>query len=152
MRHRIYWIDSNKEKIALLEAAKLGIPIVSILDTNCDPDLVTYPIPGNDDAIRAIQLYATSVAEACLEGRARSGPGGEGEFIEIDDDVPAAPAAADEAEAPAEEVAAAAEEVAEEAPAEDTAARALRPHRRSRVHREDPAGDARWRPVRSHSR
>jgi small subunit ribosomal protein S2 len=66
----IFVIDSKKEDIALKEAKKLGIPIVAVVDSNCDPDCVDYIIPGNDDAIRAIKLFSSSMADACLEGRA----------------------------------------------------------------------------------
>lgn len=65
----IFLIDTKKEEIALREALKLGIPTVALIDTNCDPDLVDYPIPGNDDAIRAIKLFCDLVAEAVIEGR-----------------------------------------------------------------------------------
>ena len=61
-------IDTNKEDIAILEARKLGIPVVAIIDSNCDPDLITYPIPGNDDAIRAINLYCDLFARAIIDG------------------------------------------------------------------------------------
>ncbi len=64
----IYIVDPKKEHIAVLEARKLEIPIVAIVDTNCDPDLIDYIIPGNDDAIRAIKLLTTKIADACLEG------------------------------------------------------------------------------------
>jgi len=63
-------IDPHREEIAVKECRKLGIPIVAITDTNCDPDVIDYVIPGNDDAIRAIKLFVTSFAEACLEGDA----------------------------------------------------------------------------------
>jgi small subunit ribosomal protein S2 len=65
----IFVIDTNKEAIAILEARKLNIPIIAILDTNCDPDGITYPIPGNDDAIRANELMTRVIAEAISEGR-----------------------------------------------------------------------------------
>ncbi|MGH8519377.1 MAG: 30S ribosomal protein S2 [Panacagrimonas sp.] len=64
----IYVVDTRKEHIAVAEARKLGIPVVAILDTNCDPDEVDYPIPGNDDAIRAVRLITNRVATACMEG------------------------------------------------------------------------------------
>ena len=67
----IYVIDTKKEEIAVKEANKLGIPVVGIADTNADPDLIDYPIPGNDDAIRAIRLLTAMVADAVLEGRER---------------------------------------------------------------------------------
>ncbi|OUO51507.1 30S ribosomal protein S2 [Desulfovibrio sp. An276] len=63
-------IDPNREDIAVKECRKLGIPIVAVTDTNCDPDLIDYIIPGNDDAIRAIKLFVGAFAEACLEGEA----------------------------------------------------------------------------------
>ena len=65
----MFIVDPRKEKIAVLEAHKLGIPIVAIVDTNCDPDEVDYVIPGNDDAIRAVKLIAGAMADAVLEGR-----------------------------------------------------------------------------------
>ena len=87
----LFIVDPRKEKIAVAEAKKLGIPIVAIVDTNCDPDDVDYVIPGNDDAIRAVKLIAGAMASAIIEGR-------QGEQAE------AAPEAAEEAaEAPAAE-------------------------------------------------
>ena len=65
-------IDPHRETIAVQECRKLGIPIVAVTDTNCDPDLIDYIIPGNDDAIRAIKLFVAFMAEACLEGAAMS--------------------------------------------------------------------------------
>lgn len=67
----IFVIDTNKELIAIQEAKKLGIPIVAIIDTNCNPDNIDHPIPGNDDAARAIALYCDLVARAALDGIAR---------------------------------------------------------------------------------
>ncbi|HEX2146073.1 MAG TPA: 30S ribosomal protein S2, partial [Pseudorhizobium sp.] len=64
-------IDTNKEKIAIDEAKRLGIPVVAIIDSNCDPDLIDYPIPGNDDAQRAISLYCDLIAKAAIDGIAR---------------------------------------------------------------------------------
>ena len=66
----IFVIDTKKEQIAICEARRLGIPILAVVDTNCDPDEVDYPIPGNDDAIRAIRLMAARMADAVQEGRA----------------------------------------------------------------------------------
>jgi len=66
----MFVIDTNKEAIAILEARKLNIPVIAILDTNCDPDGITYPIPGNDDAARALQLYCDLIADAVLDGLA----------------------------------------------------------------------------------
>ena len=65
----LFVIDSNKEAIAVKEARRLGIPVVAIVDTNCDPDEVDYVIPGNDDALRAIRLFASKIADAVIEGR-----------------------------------------------------------------------------------
>ncbi len=65
----VFVIDSKKEEIAVLEARKLGIPVVGVIDTNCDPDLIQYPIPGNDDAIRAVKLFCTMIAQTLKEGR-----------------------------------------------------------------------------------
>lgn len=65
----LFVVDPRKEKIAVSEAKKLGIPVVAIVDTNCDPDDVDYVIPGNDDAIRAVKLIAGCMANAIIEGR-----------------------------------------------------------------------------------
>jgi len=66
----LFVIDSNKEAIAVKAARRLGIPVVAIVDTNCDPDEVDYVIPGNDDALRAIRLFASKIADSVVEGRA----------------------------------------------------------------------------------
>lgn len=65
----LFVVDPRKEKIAVLEAKKLGIPVVAIVDTNCDPDDIDYVIPGNDDAIRAVKLISQTMANAIMEGR-----------------------------------------------------------------------------------
>jgi len=65
----IFMVDLKKEGIAIKEAKKLGIPVVAVVDTNCDPNLVTYCIPGNDDAIRGLNLFVNQIAEAVMEGR-----------------------------------------------------------------------------------
>ncbi|HHV29615.1 30S ribosomal protein S2 [Acetivibrio mesophilus] len=65
----LFVVDPRKERIAILEARRLGIPVVAIVDTNCDPDEVDYVIPGNDDAIRAVKLIASKIADAIIEGR-----------------------------------------------------------------------------------
>jgi small subunit ribosomal protein S2 len=83
----LFVIDVGHEKIAIHEAAKLGIPVVAIVDTNCSPDGIDYVIPGNDDAMRAIRLYANGMADAVLEGK-ESVPSvavGEDEFVELDE-------------------------------------------------------------------
>jgi small subunit ribosomal protein S2 len=66
--HAVFVIDPHQEAIAVSEARKLGVPVVAITDTNCDPDLVDFIIPGNDDAIRSIRLICSRIADACLEG------------------------------------------------------------------------------------
>jgi small subunit ribosomal protein S2 len=83
----LFVVDVGHENIAVHEAKKLGIPVVAIVDTNCSPDGIDYIIPGNDDAMRAIQLYATGIADAVLEGK-ESVPQvavGEDEFVELDE-------------------------------------------------------------------
>jgi len=84
----IFVVDVGHENIAIHEANKLGIPVVAIVDTNCAPDGVDYLVPGNDDAMRAIQLYAGGIADAILEGRS-SAPAltvsGDDEFVELDE-------------------------------------------------------------------
>ncbi len=84
----IFVIDVGHEKIAIHEARKLGIPVVAIVDTNCSPNDIDYIVPGNDDAMRAAQLYATGVAEAVLEGKAALPqiPVGDDEFVELDEE------------------------------------------------------------------
>ncbi|GAA4853220.1 30S ribosomal protein S2 [Luteimicrobium xylanilyticum] len=141
----VWIVDTNKEHLAVDEARKLGIPVVAILDTNCDPDVVDYPIPGNDDAIRAVTLLTRVVADAVAEGllqrhsgrsNAEAGPDADAEPLaewerellagaekQLEQDEAAAATAV--AEAPADSPAAeeaAAEQTATEAPAEDAAA------------------------------
>jgi len=65
----VFVVDTRKEKIAVDEARKLRIPIIGIIDTNCDPDEVDFKIPGNDDALRSIRLFAARIADAVIEGR-----------------------------------------------------------------------------------
>ncbi len=84
----LFVIDVGHEHISIHEARKLGIPVVAVVDTNCSPDHIDHVIPGNDDAMRAIQLYAAAVSEAVLEGKA-SGPQvvvGEDDFVELDEE------------------------------------------------------------------
>jgi small subunit ribosomal protein S2 len=83
----LFVIDVGHERIAIHEARKLGIPVVAVVDTNCSPEGIDYVIPGNDDAMRAIALYASGIADAVLEGRSSS-PSvvvGEDEFVELDE-------------------------------------------------------------------
>ena len=79
----LFIVDPRKERIAVSEAKKLGIPVVAIVDTNCDPDDVDYVIPGNDDAIRAVKLIAGAMASAIIEGR--EGKMGAAEIVEEDE-------------------------------------------------------------------
>jgi small subunit ribosomal protein S2 len=83
----VFLIDVGHEEIAVSEARKLGIPVVAIVDTNCSPEGIDYPIPGNDDAMRAIQLYAEGIADAVIEGKASipEVPRGDDEFVELDE-------------------------------------------------------------------
>lgn len=91
----IFVVDVDHERIAIQEANKLGIPVIGIVDTNSDPDGVDYVIPGNDDAIRAIKLYLTAVADSVLEGKSQSNGGvSRNEFVEVQE--PAAAAATQE--------------------------------------------------------
>jgi len=66
----LFIIDTKKEKIAVTEANRLGIPIVGVVDTNCDPTLINFPVPGNDDAIRSIRLFSSLVADSVIEAKA----------------------------------------------------------------------------------
>ena len=83
----IFVVDVNHEKIAIQEANKLGIPVIGIVDTNSDPDGVDIVIPGNDDAIRAIELYSSAIADACIEGAAESL--GRSDYVEVAEDAAA---------------------------------------------------------------
>src|SRR6201999_2136393 len=67
----VFVIDPKKEHIAVHEASRLGIPVIGVVDTNCDPDGIDFVIPGNDDAIRSIKLFTSKIAESCIEGGAR---------------------------------------------------------------------------------
>ena len=83
----VFMVDVGHERISVQESGKLGIPVVAVVDTNCSPEGVDYVIPGNDDAMRAIQLYTSAIADAVIEGRA-AGPSisvGEDEFVELDE-------------------------------------------------------------------
>ncbi|MCY0094836.1 30S ribosomal protein S2 [Hoeflea ulvae] len=106
----MFVVDTNKEGIAIQEAKRLGIPVVAIIDSNCDPDVVDYPIPGNDDASRAISLYCDLISRACIDGIARQ-QGSSGVDLGA-------------MEAPVEPALEAAPEVAEAAPAEAAAVEA----------------------------
>jgi len=98
----LFVVDVDHERIAVTEANKLGIPVIGIVDTNSDPDGVDYVIPGNDDAIRAIKLYVTAVADAVLAGKAAAGEVvSADEFVEVTE-AEAAPAPAQEATETAE--------------------------------------------------
>lgn len=103
----IFVVDTQRENIAVLEANRLGIPVVAVVDTNCDPDMIDYLIPGNDDAIRAIRLVTAKIADACVEGR--------GEYLESQqadrdkadtamEEVPAGQLLKDEASGPVVEI------------------------------------------------
>ena len=112
----IFVVDVNHEKIAIQEANKLGIPVIGIVDTNSDPDGVDIVIPGNDDAIRAIELYSSAIADACIEGAAESL--GKSDYVEVAEEAPAVEVT--EKKAPAKK--AAPKKAAEEAPVEEVPA------------------------------
>jgi small subunit ribosomal protein S2 len=112
----IFVVDVNHEKIAIQEANKLGIPVIGIVDTNSDPDGVDIVIPGNDDAIRAIELYSSAIADACIEGAAESL--GKSDYVEVAEEAPAIEVT--EKKAPAKK--AAPKKAAEEAPVEEAPA------------------------------
>jgi small subunit ribosomal protein S2 len=109
----IFVVDVNHEKIAIQEANKLGIPVIGIVDTNSDPDGVDIVIPGNDDAIRAIELYSAAIADACIEGAAESL--GKSDYVEVAEEAPAVEVT--EKKAPAKK--AAPKKAAEEASLDD---------------------------------
>ena len=111
----MFVIDTNKEAIAIQEAKRLGIPVVAIIDSNCDPDLIDFPIPGNDDAARAIQLYCDLIAKAAIDGIARQ-QGALGVDVGASEEAPVEPALD---AAPAEEPAAENAPAADAAPAEE---------------------------------
>jgi len=109
----VFVVDVNHEKIAIQEANKLGIPVIGIVDTNSDPDGVDIVIPGNDDAIRAIELYSSAIADACIEGAAESL--GKSDYVEVAEEAPAVEVT--EKKAPAKK--AAPKKAAEQAPVDD---------------------------------
>ncbi|MCG6857376.1 MAG: 30S ribosomal protein S2 [Salaquimonas sp.] len=113
----LFVVDTNKESIAVKEARRLNIPVVAVLDTNCDPDTINYPIPGNDDAARAIALYCELVAKAAIDGIARQ-QGGAGVDLGAAVEAPVEPALAAEEEAAAEPAAQPVEAPGEPAKAE----------------------------------
>lgn len=123
----LFVVDPKKESIAVAEANKLGIPVIGLVDTNCDPELVDYVIPGNDDAIRTIRLFASKIADAYMAGSGKLREDrmmrAKAQGTEVAEAAPAAAPAAPVAEAPAAEAAPAAEEAAAEAaPAAEEAA------------------------------
>ena len=99
----VWVVDTKKEQLAVDEARKLGIPVVAILDTNCDPDVVDYPIPGNDDAIRSANLLTSIISSAVEAGRQARAERQEAAAKEAAGDADKAPAEAEKTEAPAEE-------------------------------------------------
>ncbi len=115
----IFVVDVNHEKIAIQEANKLGIPVIGIVDTNSDPDGVDIVIPGNDDAIRAIELYSAAIADACIEGAAESL--GKSDYVEVADDAEAPAAEAAEKKAPAKKKVTAKKATPKKEAAEDAA-------------------------------
>jgi small subunit ribosomal protein S2 len=94
----MFIIDTNKESIAIDEAKRLGIPVVAVIDSNCDPDQIDYAIPGNDDASRAIALYCDLIARAAIDGIARQ-QGASGRDLGASEEVPVEPALEEASEA-----------------------------------------------------
>jgi small subunit ribosomal protein S2 len=90
----VFIVDTKKEKIAVAEANRLGIPIVGVVDTNCDPTLINFPIPGNDDALRAIKLFSGMVADTVVEARSMSREGADQATVSFGGDAAEAEAAA----------------------------------------------------------
>jgi len=129
----LFVVDIGHENIALKEAAKLGIPVVGVVDTNCSPEDIDYPIPGNDDAMRAIRLYAAGMADAVIEGKATAPDAGIGddEFVEVDEEGNAKKAAA--RKAPAKKAA------AKKAPAKKAAAKKAPAKKAVKAEEEAPA-------------
>ena len=126
----LFVVDVDHERIAITEANKLGIPVIGIVDTNSNPDGVDYVIPGNDDAIRAVKLYVTAVADACLAGKIESGEPvvANDEFVEeAAEEVAAESATEAVAEVADQPVAEAAAEPVAEAVAEPAAEAAIEP-------------------------
>ena len=126
----LFVVDVDHERIAITEANKLGIPVIGIVDTNSNPDGVDYVIPGNDDAIRAVKLYVTAVADACLAGKIESGEAvvANDEFVEeAAEEVAAESATEAVAEVADQPVAEAAAEPVAEAVAEPAAEAAIEP-------------------------
>jgi small subunit ribosomal protein S2 len=121
----MFVVDVGHENIAIHEAQKLGIPVVAIVDTNCAPEGISYVIPGNDDAMRAIELYASGIADAVIEGRATlpEVPVGEDEFVELDEEgKPRPKGGARRRAAPVKKKAPARRKAADVEPATDTVA------------------------------
>ncbi len=116
----LFIVDTNKESIALQEAKKLGIPVVAILDSNCDPDNVDFPVPGNDDAARAIALYCDLVSKAAIDGIARQ-QGASGVDLGASAEAPVEEVLLDDAAAETAVEDAPANEAVAETPAADTA-------------------------------
>jgi small subunit ribosomal protein S2 len=113
----MFVIDTNKEQIAIKEANRLGIPVVAVVDTNCDPDGIAFPIPGNDDAGRSVALFCDLISRAALDGIGRNKTG-MGIDLGATEETPVEPALEEAAEETVAE--APAEAAATEAPAEET--------------------------------
>ena len=123
-------VDVDHERIAVKEANSLRIPVIGIVDTNSDPDGVDFVIPGNDDAIRAIQLYVSAVADACIEGQGNANLVSEGEFVEIEEDIDLATSAPAKAEQAAEAAVDAPADSSEAASGKTAAAKKAAPARK----------------------
>jgi small subunit ribosomal protein S2 len=119
----VFVIDVRKEEIAVAEANKLGIPVIAVVDTNCSPEGIDYVIPGNDDALRAVRLFASRIADAVLEGQQMLTEGGaSAEEARAPESAPPTETSAAVSEPPAAAETGAAESVAESSPSEPAAA------------------------------
>jgi len=135
----IFIIDPKKEHIAVTEARRLGIPIVAVVDTNCDPDGISYVIPGNDDALKAIRLFVGAISDACIEGSQMAKDFARREYMNMGG---AGAGATSEEEASGPEVVVKSHADAEEAPAEEAAAAEEAPAEEAAAAEEAPAEEA----------
>ncbi|MBI4356196.1 MAG: 30S ribosomal protein S2 [Candidatus Omnitrophica bacterium] len=142
----LFVIDTKREEIAVHEANRLGIPVVAVCDTNSDPDRITVPIPGNDDAIRAVRLIASMIADACLEGRrefAESQPPGVVLLPQVEEAAPEAAAAAEGPVPPDASAATAAETLPPEVAVVEEEVLKAKPRSGKRIVKPTPADEKR---------
>ena len=129
MPDAVFVTDIRKDRIAVLEAKRLNIPVIAIVDTNCDPDMIDYVIPGNDDAIRAVRLISSRIAESVLEGRMAAAEGEDDKTGEEDNSDTPVDLTADDSASDAPEVAVAAAPAPEAAPVETASTEQTEPEK-----------------------